>query len=134
MSENTFTRQDKIYIVAFALQLTDEYINQPKFKDKKLITIDLPSGGTLILAGNIQDELRKLRQYWKDFYVGKRREKRCLYPLKAIILPARIRRFSGGSWRRTSRACPATGRIRTAKARSRRSWKPADWNTARWSS
>ena len=68
MSENTFTRQDKIYIVAFALQLTDEYINQPKFKDKKLITIDLPSGGTLILAGNIQDELRKLRQYWKDFY------------------------------------------------------------------
>ena len=68
MSENTFTRQDKIYIVAFALQLTDEYINQPNFKDKKLITIDLPSGGALILAGNVQDELRKLRQYWKDFY------------------------------------------------------------------
>lgn len=66
MSENTFTRQDKIYIVAFALQLTDKFINQPKFKDKKLIEINLPSGASLILVGNVQDELRKLRQYWKD--------------------------------------------------------------------
>ena len=68
MSENTFTRQDKIYIAVFALQLTDEYINQPKFENKKLLTINLPSGATLNLVGNVQHGLRELRQYYKGIY------------------------------------------------------------------
>lgn len=58
--KNKLSTQDLTYFFAFALSLTDDYINQPKFQNKTAAFFEMPSGATLVLMGDVQKTLREL--------------------------------------------------------------------------
>ena len=62
MSKPTLPVMDITYFLAFAMSLTDDFIdNDANFSGKNAVVLELPSGNAICINGNIQESLHKLK-------------------------------------------------------------------------